>query len=120
MVLPCVEKFTIGWVTFIFLVTVFLPWFLGINDLPKSGYFFCFLSVIAVLAIDWMAVIHDSQFAPHHVVQKVGQHVTADFWTTNNIWISYTSEFVPSTNGLSFRTVRHTNEYWHIWKIFQK
>jgi hypothetical protein len=55
--------------------------------------------------------------APHHVVVTIAQHVSADFWTTNNIYVVYRSERRLTPAGFEYYPVRITNEYWHKWNF---
>lgn len=86
-------------------------WFLRIVD---------FLLLFFMLGAMWFAFEINQQFAPHKITKTLNGRIVSEFFTTNPAYVEFETVEFPSTNGLEFRQVPHTNYYWHVWKMFQK
>jgi len=78
------------------------------------------LLCLILIAAVWLWDIRSSQFAPHKITQSVNGKVLNQFWVTNNTYVKYSIERVFTNGQFSYFSVPHTNEYWHIWRCFQK
>jgi hypothetical protein len=97
------------------LLGLIIPWLLFLWK--PSRFLKIFLTVWCILVplFFWLKATIDSQNVPHHILQTLANHKVTDYWSTNNLAISYEVRPYATSNGVNYGLCPVTNVLWVKW-----